>query len=99
MLTRTLLTLALLLTLVTLCAAQTPAPAAQPNADGEAARQEEAAALAQRRVTLLADLRALESESKELLRPLEAASARAEIAAAAWPLERDWAKSLLREAL
>ncbi|HJQ30815.1 MAG TPA: hypothetical protein VJ866_01475 [Pyrinomonadaceae bacterium] len=99
MLTRTLLTLALLLTLITLCAGQTPTPAAQPDADAEAARQEEAAALAQRRAALLADLRALESESKELLRPLEAASARAEIAAAAWPLERDWAKSLLREAL
>jgi hypothetical protein len=100
MLTKTLLSFALLFSLAALCAGQTATPAAQPNADGESARrEEEAAALAQQRAALLADLRALEAESKELLRPLEAASAKAEIAAAAWPLERDWAKSLLREAL
>ena len=84
-------------------AAQTPAgkpagaPAAQPDAPEEP--RPEAAAREQRRQALLAELRALESESKELLRPLDAASARAEIAAAAWTLEREWAKSLLREAL
>jgi hypothetical protein len=44
-------------------------------------------------------LRALESESRELLKPIDAAAARAEVGAAAWTLEREWAKSLLREAL
>lgn len=53
----------------------------------------------QKRQTLLADLRALEAESKELRAPLDVASAKAEIAAATWALERERAKRLLREAL
>ncbi|HWS90602.1 MAG TPA: hypothetical protein VN282_26780 [Pyrinomonadaceae bacterium] len=94
MLTRTLLSFTLLLTLAPLGRAQMPAP-------GQAAPEQTAAAdaLAARRASLLADLRALEAESKELLKPLDAASARAEIGAAAWTLDREWAKSLLREAL
>ena len=94
----TLLSFALLLSLSPTHAGQTPAPR-KP----DAARQETAEAAddltAQRRQTLFAELRALEAESKELLKPLDAASAKAEIGAAAWTLEREWAKSLLREAL
>lgn len=52
-----------------------------------------------KRQSLLADLRALEAESKELRAPLDVASAKAEIAAATWALERERAKRLLREAL
>jgi hypothetical protein len=52
-----------------------------------------------KRQTLLADLRALASEAKELRAPLDSASAKAEIAAASWTLDREWAKRLLREAL
>lgn len=100
MLTRTLLSLALLLSAAPLCAGQSPAPPKTAEKPEAAAQKDEAGAeAAQRRETLLADLRALESESKELLKPLDAASARAEIGAAAWTLDRAWAKSLLREAL
>jgi hypothetical protein len=53
----------------------------------------------QKRQSLLADLRALASEAKELRAPLDAASAKAEIAAASWTLDREWGKRLLREAL
>jgi hypothetical protein len=115
-LNRTLLSFALLLSLSTLCAGQTPAPprpaektdaparkdtdsAAQKKADAADEADAGAEADAQRREALLAELRALEAESKELLNPLDAASAKAEIGAAAWTLEREWAKSLLREAL
>lgn len=109
MLIRTLLSLALLLSAAPLCAGQSAAPpkaaekpeaAAQKDAAVAARKSDDAEAEAtQRRETLLADLRALESESKELLKPVDAASARAEIGAAAWTLDRAWAKSLLREAL
>src|ERR1044071_1671472 len=97
MLARTLLSFTLLLTLAPLCRAQTAAKTPAP----EQAAPEQAAAdeFDARRESLLADLRALEAESKELLKPLDAASARAEIGAAAWSLDREWAKSLLREAL
>ena len=108
MLTRTILSLALLLSTAPLLrAGQSPAPPktaekpeeVAPQKDAAEARDAAEAEAAQRRETLLAELRALESESKELLKPLDAASARAEVAAAAWTLEREWAKSLLREAL
>ena len=95
--TRTLLSFILLLTLSPLCRAQSEAKTAAPEQDKP--EQETPDAFAQRRASLLADLRALEAESKELLKPIDAASAKAEIAAAAWPLEREWAKSLLRDAL
>ena len=100
MLTRTLLFLALLLSATPHDFGQAAAP--QPPAEkpeGVAQKDDAEAEAAQRRETLLAELRALEAESKELLKPLDAASARAEIGAAAWTLEREWAKSLLREAL
>ena len=99
MLTRTLLSLTLLLSPAAPSAGQSPAPQ-RPAAEAEAkppAQEDTAAAPA--REALLAELRALGSESKELLKPLEAASAKAEIADAAWTLDREWAKSLLREAL
>lgn len=98
MLYRSLLAFPLLLALYLPCAAQSDSktPAPEPAATG----QGEADPSAGRREALLTDLRALEAESKELLlKPLDAASAKAEVAAAAWPLDREWAKSLLREAL
>jgi hypothetical protein len=99
MLTRTLLSFSLLLSLSPLCAArQTAAPPPQPKPAEEAA-PEQADANAERRAALLAEVRALGAESRELLKPLDAASARAEVAYAAWTLDREWAKSLLREAL
>jgi hypothetical protein len=88
------------------CAAQSAAtpkptqksvPAAAERDESQA--DEARAADEQKRQSMLADLRALEAESKELRSPLDAASAKAEIAAAAWTLEREWAKRLLREAL
>ncbi len=109
LLSLTLLSLALLFSAAQPCAGQSPAPPKTADKPGAAAQKDDAAAArksddadaeaAQRRETLLADLRALEAESKELLKPLDAASARAEIGAAAWTLDRAWAKSLLREAL
>src|SRR5687767_532695 len=71
--------------------------AAPPEASEEASAEDAEAAA--RRGALLAELRALEAESKELLKPVDSASAKAEIAAAAWTLDREWSKSLLREAL
>jgi hypothetical protein len=97
MLTRTLLSLSLLLSLSAPRAAQQTPPQKQTPAEGAAPAQADENAA--RRESLLADLRALEAESKELLKPLDAASARAEIADAAWSLDREWAKSLLRQAL
>lgn len=109
MLTRTLLLFALLLSAAPPGAGQSPAPQSPPEKAAPAVQKDDAGAAqksgddeaeaARRRETLLADLRALESESKELLKPLDAASARAEVAAAAWTLDREWGKSLLREAL
>lgn len=97
MLTRTLLSFTLLLSLSPLCRAQSAAKTPAP--EQAAPEQSEADAVAPRREALLADLRALEADAKELLKPLDAASARAEVAAAAWSLDREWAKTLLREAL
>ncbi|MBV9923872.1 MAG: hypothetical protein JOZ96_02440 [Acidobacteria bacterium] len=92
---RSILFLALLLTPFAPCAAQSDSktPAPEPAAPAEADPS------AERRATLLADLHALEAESKELLKPIDAASAKAELAAAAWTLDRAWAEALLREAL
>lgn len=81
------------------------ADAQSPGAAGEAQQEAAAAALqgaesaARQKESLLADVRALGEESKELLKPLDAAAAKAEIASAAWTLDRDWSKQLLREAL
>lgn len=89
---RSLLCLLLLLS----CAAPR---AAQSEKSQMAADDTEEAAVSAARAALLSDLRALESDAKDLLKPLDAASARAEIAAAAWSLDREWAKQLLRDAL
>ena len=100
--TRTLLSFTLLLTLSPPCRAQSDAQKAAPEQDTpEQGKLEREApdAFAGRRAALLADLRALEAESKELLKPIDAASAKAEVAAAAWTLDREWAKALLRDAL
>ncbi|HEX8116180.1 MAG TPA: hypothetical protein VF521_02800 [Pyrinomonadaceae bacterium] len=97
MLTRTLLSFTLLLSLFATCAAQSAPKTQAP--EQTATAQDEVDPLAEPRAALLADLRALEAESRELLKPLDAASAKAEIAAAAWTLDRELAKSLLRDAL
>jgi hypothetical protein len=79
--------------------------AQRPGAAGDAGQLAVAAALQaaadyrRQRDSLLADVRALAEESKELLNPLDAAAARAEVASAAWTLDREWSKQLLREAL
>lgn len=62
----------------------------------EAARTKEDAAL--HKLALLFDLQALDAKAAKLDKPLARAAARAEIADAAWELERDWAKTLLAEA-
>jgi tetratricopeptide (TPR) repeat protein len=74
-------------------ARQTTPPQAPP-----APRESEAATPAPQREALLQDLRALDAEAKELTNPIDAASAKAEIADAAWTLDREWAKKLLRAA-
>jgi tetratricopeptide (TPR) repeat protein len=48
--------------------------------------------------SLLSDLRVLESRAAKLDKPLARASAKAEIADAAWTLDREWSMKLLREA-
>jgi hypothetical protein len=109
---KTFLSLALLLALAPRCPAQQAAgvppqkvEAGRPGAAGAAVQRagseasQEAESLAQQKAALLADVRALEGESRELLKPLDAAAAKAEVAAAAWTLDREWAKALLREAL
>jgi tetratricopeptide (TPR) repeat protein len=47
---------------------------------------------------LLSELQTLDSRAGKLDKPLARASAKAEIADAAWNLDRDWSKKLLREA-
>jgi hypothetical protein len=112
-----LVVLAIVLSTLPPCAAQSAPTPKQPASDAtvpvkrDAGAQREAGARqapetdsereadVQKRQSLLADLRALASEAKELRAPLDAASAKAEIAAAAWTLDREWAKRLLREAL
>src|SRR2546423_11458202 len=51
-----------------------------------------------RKSLLLSDLQALEAKADKIAAPLSRARAQAEIADAAWPLDREWAKKLLREA-
>jgi hypothetical protein len=77
---------------------------ARPQPDPTSRRQPGATArhgddaTAAEKAALLTDLRALESGSKELLKPLGSA-AKTEIASAAWKLDRERAKQLLRDAL
>ena len=51
-----------------------------------------------KRLTLISDLQFLASDALNLEKPLARAAAQAEIADAAWPLDEEWAKKLLREA-
>jgi len=83
----------ILLTVTQPCVAQ--AVVAQSQTQVDSAREADE----QKKQSLLADLRALASEAKELRAPLDLAAAKAEIAAAAWTLDREWSKRLLREAL
>jgi hypothetical protein len=95
--------LAIVLSTFRPCAAQSASTPKQTASDATTSVKPEAdsarEADVQKRQTLLADLRALASEAKELRAPLDVASAKAEIAAASWTLDREWAKRLLREAL
>jgi hypothetical protein len=54
--------------------------------------------LALQRISLISDLQALEAKAGQLEKPLALAAAKAEIADAAWTLDKDWAKKLLQEA-
>lgn len=54
--------------------------------------------VALQKIYLMADLKALNEETSKLYTPLARASAKAEIADAAWTLDQGWAKALLREA-
>jgi hypothetical protein len=53
---------------------------------------------AQKRLELLSDLQGLGARAKQLDRPLARAMAEAEVADAAWSIDRDLAKELLRDA-
>jgi hypothetical protein len=86
---------AILLSTAPHCAAQSGATPARAAGEDDPAREADEL----KRRSLVADLRALESESKELRAPLDVASAKAEIAAALWTLERERAKRHLSEAL
>lgn len=54
--------------------------------------------LALQRISLISDLQALEAKAGQLEKPLARASAKAEIADAAWTLDKEWAKKLLQDA-
>ncbi|HEV2881859.1 MAG TPA: hypothetical protein VGX24_11330 [Pyrinomonadaceae bacterium] len=75
--------------LLATCASHAQTVAAKPDGDTEAM---------QKRNALRFDLQALEAEALKLLPPLAQARARVEIADAAWTIDREWAKKLLREA-
>jgi hypothetical protein len=83
------LQLLLAFTLLATCASHAQTVAAKPDGDTEAM---------QKRNALRFDLQALEAEALKLLPPLAQARARVEIADAAWTIDREWAKKLLREA-
>jgi hypothetical protein len=85
--------LALILCLISSAASQA---AKAPAGKGEASAQE--AALLEEKVALIADLHGLEAQAARFDDPLSKALAKAEIADAAWQLDRDWAKKLLRDA-
>jgi hypothetical protein len=61
-------------------------------------RQDNNDDVALKKLELLSDLQALETESSKLDKPLARAMAKAEIADAAWGLDQLWAKKLLHEA-
>jgi tetratricopeptide (TPR) repeat protein len=72
----------------------TPAPRGQSGQKNQTIDSEEVLI---ERNSLLSDLQTLESRARKL-EPLPRASAKAEIADAAWTLDREWSKRLLREA-
>ncbi|HZH30949.1 MAG TPA: hypothetical protein VEY11_09310 [Pyrinomonadaceae bacterium] len=75
--------------LFTTCASHAQTVAAKPDGEAEAMQRQNA---------LRFDLQALEAEALKLVPPLAQARARVEIADAAWTIDREWAKKLLREA-
>jgi hypothetical protein len=75
--------------LLTTCASHAQTVAAKPDGEAEAMQKQNA---------LRFDLQALEAEALKLVPPLAQARARVEIADAAWAIDREWAKKLLREA-
>lgn len=75
--------------LLTTCASHAQTIAAKPDDDAETMQKQNA---------LRFDLQALEAEALKLVPPLAQARARVEIADAAWTIDREWAKKLLREA-
>jgi hypothetical protein len=75
--------------LFTTCASHAQTIAARADGDAETM---------QKRNALRFDLQALEAEALKLVPPLAQARARVEIADAAWTIDREWAKKLLREA-
>ena len=81
------------ITLCVLFASLSPASAAQTPAPSDPAAE-----IALRRNLLLTDLRSLEIEVLKLDKPLARALALAEVADAAWTLDEEWARELLREA-
>src|SRR5437868_3180140 len=66
------------------------AQSARPQADGDELAAEKSA--------LLSDIQGLDLQAANLETPPARALAKAEIAAAAWPLDQAWAKKVLREA-
>ncbi len=54
--------------------------------------------VALQKLSLLSDLQALDTRAAKIDAPLAQAQAKAEIADAAWTLDKEWAKKLLREA-
>lgn len=79
------LSLATLFLLVTVHAQSTPAPTKPDD-------------FLQQRLALLSDLQGLTARAKQLEKPLARATAETEIADAAWALDRELAKELLRDA-
>lgn len=71
---------------------------ATPPSRAQSAQPEANASASVRKALLLADIRALEIIAAKLDQPLARAAADAEIASAAWTLDEDWSKKLLREA-
>jgi hypothetical protein len=86
--------LAILLTLA-LCA-----PSVRAQSENSQQQQPDAGAeLALARLALVNDLQALDADAAKLESPLARASAKASIADAAWALDGEWARKLLREAI
>ncbi len=72
--------------------------AALPQNRADEAKRADNNELELKRMALIGDLQILSAEASNLDKPLARALARAEIADAAWALDPDWSKQLLREA-